>query len=129
MLYWAKGSKLRNVATLTNSDPDLLGVFVAFLCGCYRTPREALVLSVNCHLGNGLSVDGIERWWLTRLSLPETALRAASVNRPSAASRRRRGNVLPYGTARVCLYSTFVVQSVYGAIQEYAGIDRPEWLD
>jgi hypothetical protein len=31
-------------------------------------------------------------------------------------------------TARVCLYSTFVVQSIYGAIQEYAGIDRPEWL-
>jgi hypothetical protein len=22
-----------------------------------------------------------------------------------------------------------VIQSIYGAIQEYAGIDRPEWLD
>ena len=27
------------------------------------------------------------------------------------------------------VHSTFVVQSIYGAIQEYAGIDRPEWLD
>jgi hypothetical protein len=25
--------------------------------------------------------------------------------------------------------SFIAVQSIYGAIQEYAGIDRPEWLD
>ena len=31
--------------------------------------------------------------------------------------------------ARIRVNSTFVVQSIYGAIQEYAGIDRPEWLD
>jgi hypothetical protein len=24
---------------------------------------------------------------------------------------------------------TAVVQSIYGAIQEYAGFDRPQWLD
>ena len=51
------------------------------------------------------------------------------VNRPSSASRRLKGNILPYGTARVRVNSTFLVQSIYGAIQEYAGIDRPEWLD
>jgi hypothetical protein len=33
------------------------------------------------------------------------------------------------GTARLAVHSTFIVQSIYGAIQEYAGIDRPEWLD
>jgi hypothetical protein len=38
-------------------------------------------------------------------------------------------NVLVYGTARLCVHSTFLVQSIYGAIQEYAGFDRPEWLD
>jgi transposase-like protein len=129
MLYWAEGSKLRNVAAVTNADPDLLTVFVSFLRRCYAAPVDALALSVNCHLGNGLTVGEIEGWWLGRLGLPPCSLRAATVNRPSRASRGRRGNVLPYGTARVCVYSTFVVQSIYGAIQEYAGIDRPEWLD
>jgi hypothetical protein len=129
MLYWAEGSKLRNVAALTNSDADLLAVFVAFLGGCYDVPLRALTLSVNCHVGNGLSVGEIESWWLGRLGLPPSALRAPTVNRPSAASRARRGHVLPYGTARVCVYSTSVVQSIYGAIQEYAGIERPEWLE
>jgi hypothetical protein len=37
--------------------------------------------------------------------------------------------VLPYGTGRLAVHSTDVIQSIYGAIQEYAGIDRPEWLD
>ena len=48
---------------------------------------------------------------------------------PSSASKRLKGHILPYGTARLALHSTFIVQSIYGAIQEYAGIDRPEWLD
>ena len=68
-----------------------------------------------------------EAWWCDQLDLPPSALRAASVNRPSSASRWRR-NVLVYGTARV-VHSTFLVQSIYGAIQEYAGFARPEWLD
>jgi len=129
MLYWAEGSKRRNTAILTNSDPDLLATFVAFLRRCYEVPDERLALSVNCHLGNGLELDEIESWWLGRVRVPRTCLRGATVNRPSSASAARRGHVLPYGTARVCAYSVQVVQSIYGAIQEYARIDRPEWLD
>lgn len=47
----------------------------------------------------------------------------------SVASRGRRGHVLPYGTARLVVYSTFIVQSIYGAIQHYAGAERSEWVD
>jgi hypothetical protein len=38
-------------------------------------------------------------------------------------------NRLPYGTCRLMVHSTQVVQHIYGAIQEYGGFDRPEWLD
>jgi hypothetical protein len=129
MLYWAEGSKSRNVAALTNSDPDLLSLFVRCLRQCFSVPDAKLAVYVNCHVGNGFEVADIEDWWLGRLDLPRSCLRAATVNRPSTASRGRRGQVLPYGTARVSAYSVRVVQSIYGAIQEYAGIDRPEWLD
>jgi hypothetical protein len=37
--------------------------------------------------------------------------------------------VLPYGTARLAVHSIFIVQSIRGPIQEYAGIARPELLD
>ena len=129
MLYWAEGSKSRNVAALTNSDPDLLEVFVRFLRDCYEVPDDKIALAVNCHVGHGLTVAEIEDWWLGRLGLPRACVRGATVNRVSSASKLRRGHVLPYGTARVCADSVFVVQSIYGAIQAYAGFSRPEWLD
>jgi transposase-like protein len=129
MLYWAEGSKGRNAVQLVNSDAALLDTFLDFLRGCYAVPDDAVAFSVNCFLGNGLTLEQIQHWWLARLALPESCLRGAAVNRPSSASKRRKGNVLPYGTARLTVYSTDVVQSIYGAIQEYAGIERPEWLD
>jgi transposase-like protein len=127
MLFWAEGSKLRNVAALTNADPDLLRVFRRFLAECYAVPDERLAFSVNCFLGNGLSLAEIEAYWLDVLDLPPSCLRASVVNRPSSASRRR-GRTLVHGTGRLSVASTAVVQSIYGAIQEYANLDRPEWL-
>jgi transcriptional regulator with XRE-family HTH domain len=129
MLYWAEGSKRRNTADLTNSDADLLDAYLRFLRRHYDVPDAKVAFSVNCFLGNGLALDEIETWWLERLGLPASCLRKASVNRPSSASARKRGNVLAHGTGRISVGSTFIVQSIYGAIQEYAGIDRPEWLD
>jgi transposase-like protein len=129
MLYWAEGSKARNVAQLVNADADLLQKFLVFLRACYDVPDDRVALSVNCFLGNGLSLEEIQEWWLTRLGLPATCLRKAVVNRPSSASKLRKGHVLPHGTGRISVHSTFIVQSIYGAIQEYAGIERPEWLD
>jgi hypothetical protein len=101
---------------------------VRFLRKCYDVTPERITLSVNCHLNNGLELPEIEAWWLARLGLPAVSLRKATVNRASRASRWRR-NVLIYGTASVSVHSTALVQSIYGAIQQYAGIERPEWVD
>lgn len=128
MLYWAEGSKSRNAVSLTNSDPDLLAIFLRFLRASCGVADTRIALFVNCHVTNGLDADEIVRWWLSRLGLPDECRRAPTVNRVSSASRRRRGHVLPYGTARLTVYSTDLVQSIYGAIQEYAGCERPEWL-
>jgi hypothetical protein len=129
MLYWADGANHRNSVILTNSDAALVDVFLRFLRASYGVTDDRVTLSVNCFLGNGLGIDEIQGWWLERLQLPAFCLRKAVVNRPSSASKRLKGHILPYGTARLAVHSTFIVQSIYGAIQEYAGIDRPEWLD
>jgi hypothetical protein len=129
MLYWAEGTKRRNAVLLSNADADLLVVFRRFLRDCYAVVDEQIALTINCHLGNGLTIDDIHRWWIGRLDLPALCLRTPAINRVSSASKRRKGHVLPYGTAQLGVHSTFIVQSIYGAIQEYAGIERPEWLD
>jgi hypothetical protein len=61
--------------------------------------------------------------------LPRSRLAKSTVNRYSRASKRTRINRLPYGTCRLTFHSTHAVQHIWGAIQEYGGFERPEWLD
>ena len=128
MLYWAEGTKSRNTVIFTNSDPDMVVFFLEFLRRCYDVVDEQVALTINCFVDNGLSLHEIEAWWLARLDLPASCLRKATVNTPSRASKKVRAP-LRYGTARIAVGSTFIVQSIYGAIQEYVGCQRPEWLD
>ncbi len=126
MLFWAEGSKNRTSVIFTNSDVGMMQFFLRFLRECYDVPDERVRLSINRFLGNGKSLAEIEAWWLERLELPPGCLRKATINRPSSASKAVR-KPLVYGTARLAVGSTRMVQSIYGAIQEYAGIERPEW--
>ena len=126
MLYWAEGSKGRNKVIFTNSDVTMVQLFVRFLRRCYGVADDAMALSLNVHLGNGLRMDEIEQWWLAALELPASCLRTPAVNRVSGSSLRKRPPLL-HGTARLMVGSTFVVQSIYGAIQAYGKFERPAW--
>jgi len=78
----------------------MVDLFVHFLRRCYGVPSERIALTVNVHLGNGLTLEQIEDWWLIRLGLSRRSLRRAVV----------------------------LVQSIFGAIPTYAGLRRSEWL-
>jgi hypothetical protein len=92
-----------------------------------RCRARPVPFSINCYVDNGLDIDAIERWWLGELQLPATVLRKHTINNPPASSQRQKRN-LPYGTGRLVLHSTSVLQSIYGAIQHYADFDEPAWL-
>jgi hypothetical protein len=128
MLYWGEGTKERNGVAFTNTDADMLRFFLRFLRESYGVADAVVRLIVNCHLGNGLSLEQIERWWLTELGLRPSCLRGATVNRASRGSKGIR-RPLVHGTAQLRVGSTWIVQSIYGAIQEYTGCTRDEWLD
>jgi hypothetical protein len=129
MLFWAEGDKQRNSVRLSNSDPDLLRLFVAFLQRCYDA--DVSRIAITCYL----FADHLERqrevedFWLRVLGLPRSCLRKSIVNVYSKYSQKKRRNKLPYGTCKVAYCDSRTTQSIYGAIQEYAGFDRPEWLD
>lgn len=128
MLYWAEGAKSRNQAKIANSDAELLRVWLRWLDNWYDLPRSSPKLTVNCFLGNGLELAQIEDWWLDHLGLPRANLCKSVVNTPSRSSKGVHRKLL-YGTASVAVSSTFLIQSIYGAIQEIGGFERPEWLD
>ena len=129
MLYWAEGSKSRNSVQFVNSDPAMVRHFVGFLRAAYAVPDERFRLDCNLFADHVERQREIEQFWLETIGLPVSCLRKSKVNVYSKYSQKKRKNRLPYGTVRVCVHRTEVVQSIYGAIQEYAGFDRPEWLD
>jgi hypothetical protein len=129
LLYWAEGSRSRNTVCFTNSDPEMVRFFLDFLVSRIGVARSAVRMDVNLFADHARAQRRIERHWLEALQLPTTCLRASTVNVHSRHSLRKRSNKLPYGTCRLCLHSTRVVQHIYGAIQEYGGFERAQWLD
>ncbi|HXG75429.1 MAG TPA: hypothetical protein VNJ53_02555 [Gaiellaceae bacterium] len=129
MLFWAEGSKARNAVTFTNSDPDLVRFFVDFLRVTFGVEDDRFRLHCNLFADHEPRQREIEQFWLDVLALPASCLRKSTVNVYSKYSDKKRRNRLPYGTVRVTVHSTCIVQSLYGAIQEYGGFERPEWLD
>ena len=129
MLYWAEGRKSRNSAQMTNSDPEVLRFFTTFLRRYFAVPDELFSVTCNLFADHLAQQQEVESFWLDTLALPDACLRKSIVNVYSKYSQKKRRNMLPYGTCRVAVHRTHVVQTIYGAIQEYGGFDRPEWLD
>jgi hypothetical protein len=129
MLYWAEGGKGRNAIHFTNSDPRMAAFFRRFLVEALGVAPGDIHLSINVYTNNGMNIDQIERYWLDLLDLPKTSVRGHMLNHMPTSSSGRAKHKLPYGVARLTVHRTEKVQHVYGAIQEYAGFEKPAWLD
>ena len=102
----------------------------ALLAECFALEGEEITLRLNLYTGNGLSVRQVETRWLEFLELPRTCLRKHTLNNPPAPTSGVKKNKLPYGVATLGVRrSTWLVQHIFGAIQEYGGFDEPRWLD
>ncbi len=129
MLYWAEGDKRRNTVAMANSDPALLAYFISFLRRHFSVPDTKFRAYCNLFADHAAQQREIEQFWLSRLALPSTCLRKSTINTYSKYSQKKRANKLPYGTCKLVVHSSAIVQTIYGSIQEYGGFDRPEWLD
>jgi hypothetical protein len=129
MLYWAEGSKRRNAVQFTNSDPHMLAFFRRFLVDAMAIESDEITMSINVYTNNGMAIEEIERYWLDLLELPRSSVRKHVLNHMPTSSSGRARNKLPYGVVTLTVHSTWMVQHIYGAIQEYAGFDESAWLD
>ncbi len=131
MLYWAEGSKSKNVLTFTNSDVNMTKFFIKFLRNSFSLSDDRFTISVNCYLTNGITKKDIEDFWLKTLNLNETSLRKGQTHtRPRSATNAVRHHKLIYGICRLNVKrSTPIIQHIYGAIQEYAGFSNNYMLD
>jgi hypothetical protein len=130
MLYWAEGAKSRNTLKFANSDPAMMAMFGRFLRECFSVTSEELTFTVNVYTNNGLEIDEVELFWMDLLGLSRSSARKHVVNHFPTSSSGKRTRKLPYGVCTLTVKrSTRIVQHIYGAIQEYSGIEQPSWLD
>lgn len=129
MLFWAEGSRHRNAVHFTNSDPEMVAFFARFIRRFFAPPDERMRVWCNLHADHKKRQLEVEEFWLRTVGLPRACLIKSTVNVHSVATRRKRTNMLPYGTCRLSVHSTAIVQHIYGAIQEYGGFEREAWLD
>jgi hypothetical protein len=126
---WAEGDKARNHVGVANSDPELLACFVAFIRNHFNVENEKMRIACNLFADHAERIVEVEDFWLSTLGLTRANLRKSMVNKYSKHSQKKRRNLLPYGTCKLVVHSTEIVQTIYGSIQEYAGFNRDEWLD
>lgn len=128
MLFWAEGSKARNTLQFSNSDPEMMRLFIRFLRTFFDVGDERFRARCNLFADHLAQQEEVEEFWLRQLGLPRSCLTKSTINRYSKSSQRKRVRMLPYGTCCLSVHSTRIVQSLYGAIQEYGQFSRPEWL-
>jgi hypothetical protein len=128
MLYWAEGAKDRNQIRFTNSDPEMARFF-KFLRTYFNLKDENIKITCNLFADHLERQREIEHFWLETLGLPQSSLCTSTVNVYSKYSKKNRINKLPYGTCRVVVSRTRIVQGIFGSIQEYAGFEREAWLE
>jgi len=129
MLYWAEGDKTRNSVRICNADVELLVFFASFLREHFGVSDDMFRIYCNLFADHLDRQVAIEDYWLARLELPRLCLRKSVVNVYSKYSLKKRTNKLPYGTCKLVVHRTRIVQTIFGSIQEYGGFERPEWLD
>ena len=128
MLYWAEGSKGRNVIHFSNSGVAMMVMFARFLRESLCIEDERFRLSINAYTNNGLSIEDIEAHWLAELQLPASCVRKHILNHTPTSSSGRAKNRLVHGVCSLKAGDTRALQHIYGAIQEYGGFNEPRWL-
>lgn len=124
MLYWAEGAKHRNRIIFVNSDPNMMVIFIRFLRQCLHVSDEKMRLKLHCHTDDVESQNAMKKFWLEKLGFKSDCFGKVIVTPGS----KIRNNRLENGICTVYLGSTQLTMHIFGAIQEYTGIEKPEWL-
>lgn len=104
----------------------LLGVAKRLVSTWVRDIELIIVVRIMCYLSDGINQNEIGTYWCELLNVPQERLRKTTVHQPASSLQVGRG--LLHGTCELAVQGTLIPQHILGAIQEYAGIEKPEWL-
>lgn len=116
-LYWGEGGKnIRGLATLSNSDPEVIKIMMRFFSEICEVPPEKF--RGHIHTFSHLSVKEAETYWskTSGISLKQFY---KTYSKPSVASKGKKDST-PYGTFTICVCDTAVFLTIKGWIERLA---------
>jgi len=113
-LYWAEGSKTkRGVVELSNSDPELIKVGMAFFRNICKVPEKKFRGHIFIH--PHLDRIKAEKYWSSVSKIPRDQFFKTSMQQ-SRASRKKR-DTLPFGTFSIYICDTELFLKIRGWIR------------
>ena len=127
-LYWAEGYKRPVVikgrvrtshrVSLTNSDPDLIYIFLKFLREIYQVPDEQITIWIRYfkHQDPTYLLD----FWQKKCNIPYSNFRNTLQTVSISSKRKKSYNSLPFGVAQISVNSTNLYHKIMGMISGVA---------
>jgi len=118
-LWWAEGDKNRWRVCVTNSDPDVIRLFVQWMREVYNVPMRKFRAQIHVH--QDTDSTKAQRFWRRIIGIAKEQFSKTSVKRTSSVVRERR---LPYGTCKVMVHDARLfdlVRSRWSQIQSLTG--------
>ncbi len=106
MLYWGEGNKKnKNRVSLTNTDPDMIRLFVRFLTHACRIPTERISAQVLIYPDHDAKTC-IDFWSAS------SSIVSSKFTKCTVIKGRHKTNRLPYGICMVNVSSTYLKEKV-----------------
>lgn len=128
MLYWTEGTKSKNELKFSNTDIDMILLFLKFLYECYGVDKRKL----KCRVGSVpiQRIKKAEQFWSITTGIPLELFQKALIDkRERKIGKYARKPKHVFGVLHIRLGRTDIVQSIFGAIQEYGNFVRHDWVD
>jgi transposase-like protein len=129
LLYWGEGAKSRHSLSFANADVEMVRVWVDLLRTALGVSNERIRITCYLYADHVGRQRQVEHFWLTATGLLRSNMCRSMVNNYSRGSQRKRQNMLPYGTLKIVVHDTRLIQMVLGGIQEIGGFTRDTWLE
>ncbi|MDO8496515.1 MAG: hypothetical protein Q7S43_03605 [bacterium] len=127
-LYWAEGYKRPVVikgrvitshrVSLTNSDPDLIYIFLKFLREVYQVPDEQITIWIR-YFEYQDPVYLLD-FWQKKCNIPYSNFRNTLQTISISSQRKKSYNSLPFGVAQISVNSTNLYHKIMGMISGVA---------
>ena len=98
MLYWGEGGKTRNIVSLTNSDPQVIQVYLRWLRECLSITDDCLRANIHCYPDT--DIEAAQQFWSEVTKIPLDQFYKTQIDTRTEKSVSKQGKLI-YGTIHI----------------------------